>query len=538
MNKLDLSNNSERIFGKILAQQAMQAGDTPFLLTDQDRITFADAQDISNRLATGLQALGVTAGDRVALYMGNRPEMVLLALAVNKLGAVWTPINTDYKGDWLLDMLQRSRCRVLVTDEDFQARIAAIQDQLAVPDQVLLGDTAQSPLSAAHSYAQLSGCEPLQVDYTGFDYSDTCAILWTSGTTGKSKGVMQSYNAWIRAIVDGASKQYDSRAGDIIYCALPLFNSGAWITSVFRALVEGIPCVIEQKFSVTHFWQRIKQFEATQTFVIGAMGVFLLNAPEQPDDADTPLRSASIVPLPPHLWQPFEQRFGLRLVRTGLGMSECLLVLTQTENRDDVPVYALGFAPEDVEVALFDDNGHVVPDGEVGEICVKPLAPHVLFNGYFDNPQATADAYRGDWFLTGDMARKDPATGTYFFVDRKKDVLRYAGRNISTMEVEGVVRRHPAVADVAAFGIASKELDSEHELKINIVLRDGFKPDHEEICAFINDNAPYYFVPRYMNFVDSLPYTPTNKVQKFVLRAEGLDAATWDLKKSNYRVQR
>jgi crotonobetaine/carnitine-CoA ligase len=324
----------------------------------------------------------------------------------------------------------------------------------------------------------------------------------------------------------------------VIYCALPLFHSGAWVTTVYRALIEGITCVIEEKFSVTRFWERVKEFGATQTFVIGAMGVFLWNAPESPDEAETPLRVAGIVPMPPELWSPFEQRFGLKLVRSGLGQSEIQLVMTQTTARADVPTYALGFPPEDIEVRLCDEAGSEVPVGQPGEICIKPLEPHVLFNGYFDDAGATAAAYRGEWFLTGDMARQDPDTGAYFFVDRKKDVVRFAGRNLSTLEVESVVRRHPAVRDVAAFGIQSKEVESEHELKLNVVLKPGVQLTAEELCGFINENAPYYFVPRYLEFVDALPYTPTNKVQKFELRNAGVTAATWDLKQSDYQVVR
>jgi crotonobetaine/carnitine-CoA ligase len=228
----------------------------------------------------------------------------------------------------------------------------------------------------------------------------------------------------------------------------------------------------------------------------------------------------------------------LRLLRTGFGQSECLLVLTQLEAREDVPVYALGFPVDDADVCLLDAEGMEVPVGEVGEISVKPLQPHVLFNGYFDDPEATRQAYTGQWYRTGDLGRQDPASGAFFFVDRKKDAVRYAGRNISTVEVESVVGRHSAVQEVAAFGIPSAEVESEDELKINIVLAPGHSVSHEQLCSFINDNAPYYFVPRYMEFVDSLPYTPTNKVQKFKLRERGVGANSWDIKKSNYQLRR
>ncbi|MBT8138234.1 MAG: AMP-binding protein [Gammaproteobacteria bacterium] len=538
MNKLDLSNTADRTFPIILRKQAEQNGDATFLLTDEARVSFAQADAITDCLAAGLKGLGVGKGDIVSLFLGNRPEIVLLALAVNKLGALWTPINGDYKGQWLLDNLQMARSKVLITDDQFQDRIASIESQLDIEKIVLVGDMKDSQLSSPVDYQQLLDHPPVELDYSQLHYGDSSAILWTSGTTGKSKGVLQSYNCWIRAIVEGCSLQYNSQPGDSIFCVLPLYHTAAWITSVYRALIEGIPCIIEPRFSVTTFWERIEHFGATQTFLLGAMGAFLLNAPERENDADTPLRLVQIVPLAPNQWPIFEKRFGVQLIRTGLGQSECMLVTTQLENRDDVPVYALGFPVNDTAIHLLDDDGNEVATGEVGEICIKPLKPHVIFNGYFDNPEATADAYFGDYYRTGDLARQDPATGVYFYADRKKDALRFAGRNISTLEVEGIVRTHPAVADVAAFGIPSKEVESEQELKLNIILKEGKTCGAEELCGFINDKAPHYFVPRYLDFVDQLPYTPTNKVQKFKLREEGVGEKTWDLKNSDYVVRK
>ena len=306
MNKLDLSNTAERTFPLILRQQAEQNGGTAFLVTDTARITFAQADTLSDCLAAGLQGLGIGKGDIVSLFLSNRTEMVLLALAINKLGAIWTPINGDYKGSWLLDNLQMSRSKILITDDQYQNRIAEIEDQLGIETIVLVGDLQASALKSPIDYQQLLDHEPVALDYADLHYGDNCAILWTSGTTGKSKGVLQSYNCWIRAIVDGCSVQYDSQPGDSIYCVLPLFHTAAWITSIYRALLEGIPCVIEPRFSVTTFWERIKHFGATQTFLLGAMGAFLLNAPEQEDDSDTPLRLAQIVPLAPAQWPIFE----------------------------------------------------------------------------------------------------------------------------------------------------------------------------------------------------------------------------------------
>jgi crotonobetaine/carnitine-CoA ligase len=465
------------------------------------------------------------------------PEMVLICLALNKLGAIWVPICTDYKGEWLLDSLQRSRAKILVTDAEHLDTVSSIRDALDVEHCIVLEEE-----SAAHhdvlSYASLLDHEPYQTDYSNMDYGDTCAILWTSGTTGKSKGVMVAHNHWIRSTLLGTALQYHTVPGDIIYCAMPLYNAGAWITCVGRALIKGIGVVIEKKFSVTAFMDRIKHFNATQTFVVGSMGVFLMGTPEQPDDAKTPLREALIVPMPPPMWEPFEKRFNVRLISSGLGQSECLLTLNHNHSKVTAPMYALGWPVPDADVRLFDDDGNEVPDGESGEICVRPLVPNVVFNGYFDSPEATAAAFRGEWFLTGDMARKDPENGVFYFLDRKKDAVRFAGRNISTLEVESVALRHPQVQQVAAFGIPSAALQSEDELKLNVVRMPDSTLTAEDLCRFINDNAPYYFVPRYLEMVESLPYTPTNKVQKFKLREAGINENTWDLRKSGFEVQR
>lgn len=538
MNRLDLSNTDSRIFPIILATQAKDNGEATFLICDSEEISFAEAERVTNRLASGLQEMGIGKGDIVALFLSNGPEMVLLSLAVNKLGAIWTPINGDYKGEWLLDSLQMSRAKVLITDNQYENRIAEIQSHIDIDSIVLIGDIDSSELKNPVNYQQLLEQEPATLDYTNQHYGDSCAILWTSGTTGKSKGVLQSYNSWIRAIIYGCSLQFDSQPGDRIYCVLPLFHTAAWITSIYRALIEGIPCIIERRFSVSTFWQRIEHFRATQTFLLGAMGVFLLNSELTDTDSETPLRLAQIVPLAPAQWPAFEERFNVKLIRTGLGQSECQLIMTQLENRQDVPVYALGFPVADTRIHLLNDSGKPVGEGEVGEICIEPLEPYVLFNGYFENPEATAEAYFGDYYRTGDLARKDPSTGAYFYSDRKKDAIRFAGRNISTLEVESVVRRHPGIKDIAAFGIPSDEIESEQELKINVILDEAHSCSAEELCRFINENAPHYFVPRYIDFVDSLPYTPTNKIQKFKLRDEGISERTWDLKKSDFVVQR
>jgi crotonobetaine/carnitine-CoA ligase len=242
------------------------------------------------------------------------------------------------------------------------------------------------------------------------------------------------------------------------------------------------------------------------------------------------------IPMPPAVAGPFCERFNLELVPQGLGQSEAMRLIAPVSGRTQPPGSCGSLVPG-LEARLVGDDGQDVPLGEPGELWVKPLWPHFIFNGYFDNPQATAAAYEGDWYKTGDMLKCN-ADGFYYFSDRKKDAVRYKGRNISTFEVELAARKHPAIADCAAFGVSSEELESEQEIMLDVILKSGQELQPVELAQFINDNAPYFFVPRYIQFVDALPYTPTNKVQKFRLRERGITPTTWDARVAGFKAQR
>jgi carnitine-CoA ligase len=535
MNKLVFRDIRDRHIGRSIRMQAEQNGDTRFLVFDRTVYTFHQTNEKVNELAAGLRRLGIGRGDRVVFYMSSAPEVMFLVLAVNKLGAVWVPVNSDYKGAWLEDTINRGRAKLAVTDTSHAARIAAIAPQLRVERIAVLGD--HSCLPGALDFADLYAPSEGEPELSGLDYGDTSSVLWTSGTTGRSKGVMQSHNVWFQAALEG-DDMYDTRPGDVAYNVMPMYNSGAWATSLFRSLFCGITLAVDPAFSVSSFWDRVRFYGATQSFTIGAMHMFLWNAPPRPDDADNPLRELQAVPMPSTLEEPFARRFGVRVLGQGLSQSEAMVILRQdTKKRSSWPAGSCGNPVGNVDIRLADEAGDEVPVGEAGELWVRPRRPFVIFNGYFDDPVATANAFSGEWYKTGDLLRKD-AGENYFFVDRKKDAVRYKGRNISTWEVELVARRHPAIADCAAFGVPSEELQSEDEIKLNVILEPGAGASEAEIAQFINDNAPYFFVPRYIEFVTELPYTPNQKVQKYKLREAGLTPATWDAKKAGFRATR
>ncbi len=519
---LDLDNPDNRLLGSVLLHHARVAPDQPFLRMNDLVISYAEAAERAVRYAQGLQEAGLTAGDRLCLMMAPHPDYVMLALAASLQGIVWVPVNTDYRGQWLAQTLHDSQPSLLLVDPSYVDRLAAIEtgDLRCWEPRAVLADAGQA-------------VEPV----AGLAFGDTASIMWTSGTTGKAKGVMQSHNTWIRSALS-AAEMGGMRAGDVTYNVLPLHNSAAWVANIFPALLTGATCAMDATFSAGQFWERTRFYGATHIFTLGAMHMFLWAAEPTSRDADNPVRSANMVPMPDEIAAPFKTRFGIDELHQGFGQSEVMLLMRRWDQPGvQWPPNALGAVANDIEVTLKDDSGETVAPGEAGEACVRPLAPHVLFNGYFNNPDAEAMAFRDGWYHTGDLLRSDEA-GHYYFVDRKNDLIRYKGRSVSSLGVEHTAMSHPQVAQAAAFGIASKELVAEHEVMLAAVLTPDATLTPEELARFINDHAPYYYVPRYVEFVPELPMTPTQKVRKVALRERGVTQATWDAQKTGFVAKR
>jgi crotonobetaine/carnitine-CoA ligase len=347
--------------------------------------------------------------------------------------------------------------------------------------------------------------------------------------------VIQNHNVWLRGALDGAINS-GLREDEVIYSCLPMYHTAAWVANVFRAMVTGVPCAIDSHFSASDFWNRTRHYGATMVFTLGAMHMFLWNAPKRDDDKDNPVRVAGMIPMPEDLIPKFMERFGIEEISQGYGQSEAMSALARRRDKTYKP-NSLGEPAAGLDIALLDDQDREVPLGETGELCLRPTDPFALFNGYWENPEATVAAWRNLWYHAGDLMRKDE-DGEYFFVDRKKDFIRYKGRNISSFHVEAVVNAHPAVQQSAAHGVVSAELEAEAEMKVCVVLKPGETLTPEALCRFVNDNAPYFMVPRYVEFLDELPQTPTNRVQKYKLRERGVTADTWDGIVAGFKIER
>jgi crotonobetaine/carnitine-CoA ligase len=527
MNRLDLSDRHDRLLHRVLRRQADEVGDDVFIVSADRRLTFAEVDARAGELAGGLRSIGVAPGDTVAVLMESCPEFVTLSFAVNRLGAVWVPTNVDFKGDWLRGSLHDSRARVLVVDAGLLPRVVELGDGLTFEHVIVRDETGALDLTGQ------GGAVPDVAAH----YGDTAAVLWTSGTTGRAKGVMQSHNAWLRGAESGATTS-GAREGDVLYCCLPMHNSAAWVAIVYRALVCGLPFGLDPRFSVADFWDRVRFYGATQTFTLGAMHVFLWQQPERPDDSENPVRVASCVPMPEALLEPFKRRFAIEQIYQGYGQSEVLGLLSRVDDgRRRWSANTTGVPLPGIEVRLLSDDDLEVAVGEVGEICVRPTEPYALFNGYFHDADATLRAGRNLWYHTGDLGRCNEA-GEYFFFDRKADYIRYKGRSVSSFAVEATVTAHPAVSECAAYGVTSAELESEAEIKVDVVVQPGMGVKPDELARFVNDNAPHFLVPRYIELVGELPHTPTGRVQKYLVRRRGVTEATWDRDAEGFVVER
>jgi crotonobetaine/carnitine-CoA ligase len=357
-------------------------------------------------------------------------------------------------------------------------------------------------------------------------------VLYTSGTTGPSKGVVVTQHY----LVTGARIVADAYAltpSDVTYGAVPLFHFSGMLGSVLAAVVAGSSAVIDRRFSVTATWDRVRRYGATGVIAVGSMILMLWALPESPEDAAMSLRFLAGAPIPAELHRRIEARYGCRIV-TMYGMTEAFPLAVCGVADDGVPGAAGRTSPL-FDVRVFDDDDAEVPRGDVGEIVCRPRAPHVMFEGYFGNPAATVAQWRNGWFHTGDFGRID-SDDNLFFVDRKKDAMRRRGENISSFEVEQSVLRHPAVADVAAHAVPSEV--GEDDVKICVVVKPGQAVSHEDLLRHCLDRMPHFAVPRYIEVVADLPRNAVGRVLKYALRERGVTPGTWDREQSSMASRR
>jgi len=498
-----------------LLERAAEREPARVLARDEQRsLTCAEALELVARRAATLVDAGVGFGDRVAVLSENRLDVIELWLACAWLGAVIVPLNTALRGPQLEHVFADAEPTVLALESQLVERLDYVGN--APAQKWILGQDVPPP------------GEP--VDRTVIGPGDPAVILYTSGTTGPSKGVLCPQAQWYWwAVKTGGI--LGVRSGDVLYTNLPLFHTNALNTFV-QALVYDATFFIGPRFSASRFWPRIVDAEATVTYLLGTMVHILAKRDADPDELRHRVRIALAPATPAALYEPVRERFGIELV-DGWGSTETNVVLSTAV--DGAPAGSMGGITPGFDARVVDENDEEVSPGTPGELVVRSDDPFAFSLGYNRLPAATVEAWRNLWFHTGDRVVRD-VDGWFWFVDRLKDSIRRRGENISSYEVEAVLTAHPDVAAAAVVPVPAVE--GEDEVLAFVVPRSGAQPSPEELMGFCEPRLAYFAIPRYVEFLDELPLTPNGKVEKYRLRERGVVDSTWDRERAGYVLRR
>jgi carnitine-CoA ligase len=516
------SHFDSRVFD-LVESKAVEEPDS-VVLTDTSGATMT-ARELWARitsLSSGLTDLGLPSGSRVAVMLDNCFDMVELYFAVPLAGHVFVPLNTGWRGRSLAFILGDCAPALLVRHRRYAAQT----------DQALAEADTQCPL---YEVAELADCEggaipfldvlrvpPVAGDLPGRDAlpEDLLMLLYTSGTTGVSKGNMLTHRSclWMAA---SAAATADYRRGEVVHSCLPLFHANALLCGLSGALLSDAVFALSGRFTASGFWEELALVGAHHTALLGSMVPLLLAAPERPAERSHEVRVAYCAPLPERV-EVFERRFGLKCTST-YGLTDANILTCRPA--DDSNVQSCGWASPDWELRVVDDRGRTVVRGEVGELWARPKLPFISSLGYWNNAAATVALWSDLWVNTGDMLREDDE-GRYHFVDRKKDAIRKGGENISSAEVEEVVSMFPAVSEAAVFAVPSAL--SEDEVMVVVTAVAGETVDPQRLFEHCVRELPFFSVPRYIEVVESIPRTENHRVRKAELREAGVREHTWD----------
>lgn len=518
----------------LLDRHADATPDRVFAVTPDGRqLTYGALRAEARRLGRALQDLGVKQDDYVGVWMPNCLESLPIWCAINYIGAVYVPMNIAYRGGVLEHVIRNSSVRILLAHPGLVDRLADI-DTSALETVIVVGEGGAVPEG-------LHGLRLADLDSDGdvlplpreIEPWDTQAIIYTSGTTGPSKGVMASYchhYTMAMSVVSTRDNRLMVGPDDRFMINMPLFHAGG-TAPVYGMLALGGSITLLETFRTDTFWPDVRATGSTIVILLGVMASFLMKQPVVAGERDHPMKNVIVIPLTAE-GIGFRERFGITL-HTKFNMSETSCPIVAEVNPTTVNV--CGQARDGVQLRLVDAHDREVAPGETGELVIRTDRPWALTHAYLNNPEATVAAFRNGWFHTGDAFRQD-AAGNYFFVDRFKDAIRRRGENVSSFEVEAEVVAHPAIREAAVVAVASEH--SEDEILVAVSLVAGQVCDPAELVRFLVPRMAHFMVPRYIRVLPDLPKTPTQKVEKYIIRREGVTPDTWDREAHGIHLRR
>jgi carnitine-CoA ligase len=550
-----------------LDARASEMPDKIFLHYGEDaiKLSFAEFKKRTDRMAAGLSAMGVTEAMRVSVLTRNSLVSALAMFAIWRVGAIFAPVNFNFRGQLLAYQLRDTDPYALISDPSFAETLADVATEIPLKRLIV-----HTPAEGDHDWcesvwgAAFGGMEIVQLaDLERCDAVvpriargpfDTANIVYTSGTTGPSKGVLQPFR-WMNHY-SYPLRQLNS-VDDVLYCDLPLYHVGGAFALVTRAVWVGNTVGLWDKFSPTKFWDRILECGATSCILLDVMVPWLMSAEPRETDRANPLNKVHMQPFPERHHE-VARRFGIDLMTVGFGQTESgsafgavinqfadgqgtpeklwrglskADVLTRCEaigrpvldGSDTLPKGLMG-APNPVfEIGILDEDDNLLPPGQLGQLAFRPRFPGLLLQEYFRKPEATLKAFRTCWFHTGDACRQiDGGSGLYQFVDRMGGFFRVRGENVSSFDVEGLIASHPKVRAVAAVPVPAKVGD-EDDIAVFVELMTGEKLGERELREHTSKTMPKYMQPAHIRFIPALPVTATNKIEKYKLKRQIID---------------
>ena len=531
------SDQKEWVLPKVLKEQSEKNGAKDFLqFSYNNPLTYSEVNTLANQIANSLNKLGVEKGEKVSVYMPNSLELCLSWFGILKNGSVMVPINTAYVMDFLQYIIESSDSKIIIIAEEYMDRLKNIEDRIPLIENIivwpreekgsldLMDYKGKAKTYSWKEFVESGDKNEPDVEITHLDHA---RLMYTSGTTGRSKGVVRPCAADYSSAMN-YSLIMDITPDDVVFTCLPLFHSNAMVMGVYPAMIQGAKVVVEEKYSASNFWKWMKDFKITKFNLVGVMSYFMWNAPVVPEEKEHEVKLVLGSPAPHDIIEDFMERFGIKFME-GYGLTE---VGQCTFMRPGEPfrVGSCGKESPGYEIKIVNpDTDEELPPDTPGELVLRPRIPNICLHYYHKMPEKTVSDFRNFWFHTGDLCRKDD-DGYIFFMDRVKDYIRRRGENISSFEVENMVSSHPKINEAAAIAVKVDEEGrySEDEVMIVIVKEEGKNLDPKEIIEFLKPIMPKFMIPRFIKFRKSLPKTPTNRVQKAKLREEGVTADTWD----------
>jgi crotonobetaine/carnitine-CoA ligase len=502
-----------RCIGRSLEDAVSRSPEKAFLVFPGKEVTYEDFLTTVLKVANGLRSLGVNKGDKLAILLPNRLEFPLSWLAANTIGAVMVPVNARFVDHEIEYVLRHSEASVLVTSQDHVETMERIKARLPHLSTIINVDDGEVPNTVAFSTLLHS---PAELADFAIGPEDDAVILYTSGTTGMPKGCVATHE-YFRNLGEIQGQLFQLTSEDRVFTAQPFYYvDPQWNT--IMAMLYNATLVVAERFSTSRFWHQVRENRVTCFYCIGSMTSFLYNMPPSELDGQHDLRMVQTSGIPPRIHEAWEQRFAVPVFEI-YASTETTADIAVTPDMDrKVGTACIGRPVHYREVKTVDEDDVEVPRGEVGEILLK--RGRGMMKEYHKDPEATAHAFRGGWFHSGDLGYQDE-DGDYHFVGRKKDIIRRGGENISAASVEQVLMDHPKILDAAV--VAVPDAIRGEEVKAYVVLMPGEEVSPQEVMHYCEQNMAVFKVPRYLEFRDSLPKTPSERVQKQKLLREKQD---------------